>query len=158
MSWKLAELRWRQRAGLNQRCPERGPDPGASEELEDMKSFGLRYTIHGRSSIFPRQVGVHTSPDTSIMDKVLPDAMPIALSPAVSDTSTTPLLKTAIGVSKYQTNPSCPLSPRGHDAAEPELSPYLTRTARQHPSIQSEPVRSSRSQDIRNTNGSPKSG
>lgn len=96
MSWKLAELRWRQNIGLRERSWERDID--TENDLQDggdPKSHPVEWCRRARSRTAPWFfLSSETGPtgDTS-GDAFRPDPSPSPLSLGIPESSTTPLLK-----------------------------------------------------------------
>ena len=100
MSWKLAELRWRQDVGLTENCRDRNNGGQQDESFQDSKSNGHEQQKRGRSYTAPwcHVVVGDSLPEYSRSDAIPPDPAALALSPAPSDTSSTPLLSRKRGI------------------------------------------------------------
>ncbi|KIW90119.1 uncharacterized protein Z519_09550 [Cladophialophora bantiana CBS 173.52] len=124
MSWKLAELRWRQDVGLNESCWERNAKSGQDDHFEDTKGKGIDQSKHGRSYTGPwcHLVLGKSLAEDSINNRIRPDPVPPILATGLSDSSTTPLLQNTRDTADVLTGHNHPLFTIKRDATRSDLT------------------------------------
>ncbi|EXJ68543.1 uncharacterized protein A1O5_08336 [Cladophialophora psammophila CBS 110553] len=137
MSWKLAELRWRQVVGLNESCWERNAKSGQDGHFEDMKGKGIDRTKRGRSYTGPWcRLGLGTSlEEDSIINRIRPDPIPPMLSTGLSDSSTTPLLRNTQDTADALIGHNHPLCAIKRDTTRSDLTLNHLQSPCQHTSF-----------------------
>lgn len=95
MSWKLAELRWRQDVGLHERIRVNGKEMAPEDHVAGMKRISTVQTGRGRS--YTASWCQHTIDKTSTRylntEPIRPDQTALTFTAGTSMSSTTPLLK-----------------------------------------------------------------